>query len=137
MKLSTLLLIILVAGCAQAQAPYDPRYPHAAPPPNEQVIRRGDRSTMSSTQGAWYASNCYGQAFIDVSGGRLTAQVVRDGPDDRWVVNVTEGVPGGAYAAVIRVAPAGSGSNAEMYTTPLTRFGGSERFRRALAERCR
>ena len=54
-----------------------------------------------------------------------------------WVVNVTENVPGGAYLAVIRVAPAAAGSHAEMFTTPLAPFGGRERFRRSIAETCR
>ncbi|HEX5613284.1 MAG TPA: hypothetical protein VFX67_11565 [Burkholderiales bacterium] len=137
MKLPRLFALLFLAGCAHAQNPHDPRYPYAAPQPQEQVIRQGERSTMSSTQGAWHAANCYAQVFTERGGGRLTANVVRDGPDDRWIVNVTEAVQGGAYAALIRVAPAASGSNAEMFTTPLTRFGGREGFRRSLAERCR
>jgi hypothetical protein len=140
MKHPMLVALAWLAGCASPQYPHDPRYPYAppgAPPPHEQVIRHGERATMSSTQGAWYAATCYAQVFMNRSGGRLAANVARDGPDDHWVVNVTENVPGGAYLAVIRVAPAAAGSNAEMFTTPLAPFGGRERFRRSIAETCR
>jgi len=136
MKRLATFTLVLLASCAYSQ---DPRYPHpsrSAPEPHEQVIRHGARATMSSTQAPWHAANCYAQAYVNRSGGRLAANVVRDGPDERWRVNVTDAVPGGAYVAVIRVVPAASGSTAEMFMTPMSHLGGGEGFRRSLAERC-
>jgi hypothetical protein len=128
MKQVAVAAVLLLAGCTHA-----PDHRHAGPGAvDENLMREGTRTTLSSTKNSFQAAGCYVLAVQNRSDG-LTATSGRIDAEDRWRVTVR--TRGGQVAAIVNVVPAGSGSSAELFARPGS-VGSVEGFRRFLAERC-
>ena len=129
MKRLAIVGLVVFAGCA-----HTPGHSQGTPDPSQAdyLMREGARSTMTSTQNPFLAAACYATAVNNRADG-LAANASRIDANDRWRVMVWEANRPERPIGLVNVAPAGTGSSAEVY---LRGRGGVEGFRRFLAERC-
>ncbi|MGH8675986.1 MAG: hypothetical protein ACREVG_16980 [Burkholderiales bacterium] len=133
MKRSTAIGLLLLAGCAHTPDTYTHDTRMHDTQASERLMRQGSRAMMSSTQNSFLAASCYATA-VNNRGDGFTANAARIDAEERYRVAVRHTRHPEDPIAIINVAPAGTGSTAELFFRPVA--GSIEGFRRFLADRC-